>query len=170
MTRQTAAARWFHLKLSPWKKTIVKMAKMIRVMTSWMTFNWTSVNGPPFPWKPSRLPGIWSEYSKNAIAHDNRITPISGQLLIIFISWSFRWPYHAKVIKILEQISNRIVYSPFMLKLVFNRIFMPQNYCFSVLVIRFWHLFFRFTFLSLFKEEKLFCFYRTFSLRLWYNV
>ena len=112
-TKHTAAAKWFHFNVSPWKKIIVKKAKMIRVITSWITLSWRRVNGPPFPWKPMRLAGIWQEYSKKAVIHDIKITPIYGQLLIIFISCNFKCPYQAKVMKTLETISNNIVYNPF---------------------------------------------------------
>lgn len=41
---------------------------------------------------------------------DKRIIPIRGQLFVTPISWSFRWPYQAKVIKILATISRIIEY------------------------------------------------------------
>lgn len=57
---------------------------------------------------------------------------MSGQWVLILDSCSFKWPYQAKVIKILEQINNKMVYSPFMV----HR-FVRQNYIFSDLLIRF---------------------------------
>lgn len=54
-------------------------------------------------------------YSKDAVNHDIKITPIKDQLLIIFISCNFKCPYHANVMKTFETINNNIVYKPFIL-------------------------------------------------------
>ena len=54
------------------------------------------------------LAGTWQEYSANAITHENKTTPYKGQLLIIFVSCSFKCPYQANVIKMLETTNNEI--------------------------------------------------------------
>src|ERR1700730_8923863 len=50
-----------------------------------------------------RFAGTWKQYSKKAIPQLARITFQSASLRY------FRWPYHAKVMKMLEIVSNRIV-------------------------------------------------------------
>ena len=89
--------------------------KIIRVITSCITFNCISVKGPPLPTKPIRLAGIWHEYSAKAMAHEKRITRYKGQDEMSFICCNFRWPYHAKVIKTFDTTSNRMVYNAFIL-------------------------------------------------------
>jgi hypothetical protein len=42
-----------------------------------------------------------------------RIMEMSGRLLLQFISLNLRWPYHAKVMKVLESASRVIVASAF---------------------------------------------------------
>lgn len=78
-------------------------------MTSWMTFSCMSEKGPPLPVKPILLAGTCREYSKKAIAHENTMTPMSGQLLEMFICCNFKWPYHAKVMKMFDPIRSNIV-------------------------------------------------------------
>lgn len=63
--------------------------------------------------KPIRFAGTVRQYSKKAIPHENKITRISGHPLEIFISLSFKWPYHAKVINMFDATSIRTVQSPF---------------------------------------------------------
>lgn len=79
-----------------------------------MIFNCISEKGPPFPAKPIRFAGTWAQYSKKAMNQERAITPIRGQWLITLVSCNFRCPYQAKVMKMLEVISNPIVYNPFM--------------------------------------------------------
>ena len=81
-------------------------------MHSWITFSCTSENGPPLPVKPILLAGTWQQYSKNAMAHEKAITPISGQVLLTPVCCSLRWPYQASVMKMLLSTSNSIVYVP----------------------------------------------------------
>src|SRR6266481_6679495 len=50
-----------------------------------------------------RFAGTWKQYSKKAIPQLAMITFHSASLR------NFRWPYHAKVIKMFEMVSNRIV-------------------------------------------------------------
>jgi hypothetical protein len=47
--------------------------------------------------------GTWKQYSKKAITQLTRMTFQSASLR------NFRWPFHAKVIKMLEMVRNRIV-------------------------------------------------------------
>ena len=54
-----------------------------------------------------------NEYSNKATPHDARMIRINGQLVVIFISSSFRLPYHANVMKMLETTSIMIVRKPF---------------------------------------------------------
>ena len=62
--------------------------------------------------EPSLLAGTWAQYSKNASPQENSITRMRGQEVEIFISWSFRCPYQAKVIKMLDTIKSSIVQMP----------------------------------------------------------
>src|SRR5712691_7225633 len=50
-----------------------------------------------------RFAGTWKQYSKKAIPQLARMTFQSASLR------NFKWPYHAKVMKILDTMSNRIV-------------------------------------------------------------
>src|ERR1700682_3767099 len=50
-----------------------------------------------------RFAGTWKQYSKKAIPQLARITFQSASVR------NFRWPYHAKVMKMLEMVSNRTV-------------------------------------------------------------
>src|SRR5882762_5336029 len=50
-----------------------------------------------------RFAGTWKQYSKKAIPQLARTTFQSASLR------NFKWPYHAKVMKILDTMSNRIV-------------------------------------------------------------
>ena len=81
-------------------------------ITSWITFSCRRLKGPPLPVNPILLAGTVRQYSKNAIPQENRITRISGQPVEIFISDSFRWPYQANVMKMLENTSIRTVQNP----------------------------------------------------------
>ena len=87
--------------------------KTVSEITSWMTLSCMMLNGPPLSMKPILLAGTWAMYSKRAIPHENRMTMMRGQLFEIFISLSFRWPYHAKVMKRLDTIKSNIVQTAF---------------------------------------------------------
>src|SRR6266403_1564758 len=50
-----------------------------------------------------RFAGTWKQYSKKAIPQLARMTFQSASLR------NFKWPYHAKVMKMLDTMSNRIV-------------------------------------------------------------
>src|ERR1700688_3812911 len=54
-------------------------------------------------YEPMRLAGTWKQYSKKAMPQLARMTFQSASLRY------FRWPYQAKVIKIFEMVSRRIV-------------------------------------------------------------
>src|SRR6267143_2432993 len=64
-----------------------------------MVFNCAALNW----YEPMRFAGTWKQYSKKAIPQLARITFQSASLR------NFRWPYHAKVMKMLEMVSNRTV-------------------------------------------------------------
>ena len=113
MIRQMNAARWFHCSPCPLNISVTITVNKVRDITSWMTFSCMSENGPPLPLNPILFAGTWAQYSKNATAHENRMTSTSGQLEDIFISWSLRCPYQAKVMKMLDVISNNIVQTAF---------------------------------------------------------
>src|ERR1700681_4695558 len=50
-----------------------------------------------------RLAGTWKQYSAKAMSHEMTMTLNSG-------AWRyFRWPYQAKVMKMLERVRSRIV-------------------------------------------------------------
>ena len=74
-----------------------------------MTFSCIRLKGPPLPLNPILLAGTVRQYSKKAMPHENRMTQISGHEVEIFISCSLRCPYQAKVMKMLEQTSIRMV-------------------------------------------------------------
>ena len=107
--KQTQAAKWFQCSPPVLKTNVEKPTKIINVMTSWITFSCIKVKEPPFPINPILFAGTWNEYSARAITHEKRITPKSGQLLINPICWSFKCPYQAKVINILERIKSDMV-------------------------------------------------------------
>jgi len=105
--------KWLYLNSSPLKIRVVKTVKTIRVITSWITFSWTSVKEPPLLTYPIRLAGTWKQYSKNAIPQLIRITANKPRFLSELISLNFRWPYHAKVINVFDSIKSPMVESPF---------------------------------------------------------
>src|SRR5580658_3669592 len=53
-----------------------------------------------------RLAGTWKQYSAKAMSQLMRMTLKSGACRY------FRWPYHAKVMKMLERVRSRIVVMP----------------------------------------------------------
>ena len=110
---QRKAAAWFQCKLWFWNIIFAIMANTMSEIHSWMTFSCTKENWPPFPSKPRRLAGTWQQYSKNAIPHEKSITPHSGHWEDRPLCWSFKWPYHAIVMKILLKRSSRMVEIPF---------------------------------------------------------
>lgn len=69
---------------------------------------------------PILLAGTWAQYSRNATPHEKRMTTNNGQLDDIFISWSFRWPYHANVMNTFDAIRSSIVQIAFMSLMVFR--------------------------------------------------
>lgn len=102
-----------------------------------MTFNCTRVKGPPFILNPIRLAGTRKQYSKKAIPHERSIIPISGHPVVIFISSSFRWPYHAKVIKMFDVRRNRTVVNDFIDSFIVEWVYSVNNWfeylsCYSI--------------------------------------
>lgn len=100
----------------------MKSVKTERVITSWMIFNCHSEKGPPVSLKPIRLAGTWNMYSKKATPQlikitTKRLTPTS-----LFISFNFKWPYHARVINVLEQINKKTVRRAFFILRIFQRL------------------------------------------------
>ena len=113
--RQRKAAIWFHWSPSPLNSRVTITVNTVREITSCTTLSCIRVNGPPFSMKPILLAGTCAQYSKNATPHENRMTSRSGQLDEIFISWSFRCPYHANVMNMLDATSRSIVQIAFIL-------------------------------------------------------
>jgi hypothetical protein len=70
-----------------------------KVTISWIVLSCAALN----VWMPIRLAGTWKQYSKKAIPQLMSVTFHSCTF------WYFKWPYHAKVIKILERIKNTMV-------------------------------------------------------------
>src|SRR6476620_9789306 len=70
-----------------------------RVMISWIVLSCAALN----VWLPMRLAGTWKQYSKKAMPQLIIVTFHNGTF------WYLRCPYHAKVIKILEISSRRMV-------------------------------------------------------------
>lgn len=101
--------RWFIFMVSFLKTSTLNIIKTVRVITSWITFSSTREKGPPFSRNPILLAGTWKKYSKRAIPQLIRITTTSGRAWNHEYSFSFRWPYHAKVINMLERTSRAIV-------------------------------------------------------------
>lgn len=67
---------------------------------------------------PILFAGIWSEYSKSARNQDPSIITYNGMLENCLIPSSFKCPYQANVINILEATSNKIVYNAFIRKFI----------------------------------------------------
>ena len=59
--------KWLSLKVSVLKNIIVKIVKIVRVITSCITLSCKSENGPPFSENPILFAGTWKQYSNNAI-------------------------------------------------------------------------------------------------------
>ena len=110
-TRQAKPARWFHFRGSPLTKSTAKSVNTTSEITSWMTLSCQSVNGPPSSALPMRLAGTWKQYSNSAMPQ------LSSTMATTPKRWSCdlkaMCPYHAKVIKMLEQISSAMVEIPF---------------------------------------------------------
>src|SRR6267378_7474688 len=73
------------------------------VITSWMVLSCAVVNS----YEPMRFAGTWKQYSKKAMPQLARITFHSASLRYL------RWPYHAKVMKMLEIVSSKMVRTRF---------------------------------------------------------
>jgi len=65
-----------------------------------MTLSWAAENWPC----PIRFAGTWKQYSTKAMSQLTVIAIHNGELLYL------RWPYHAIVMKMLETVSNIIVF------------------------------------------------------------
>ena len=122
-TKNTAAirnanpTRWFHASFSSLKNISVNAINTVRVMTSWMVFNWTSEYGPPSSLKPILLAGTWKRYSKNASPQLIRMTVKRAIFFPQEKSLNRRCPYQAKVMNVLEMKRNMIVWKPFMVRI-----------------------------------------------------
>ena len=92
---------------------LAMIANTMSEMHSWSTFSWTSEKGPPLPANPMRLAGTWQQYSKNAMNHENMMTPNSGQFEDTPDCCKRRCPYQANVIKMLLSTSSMMVYRAF---------------------------------------------------------
>ena len=103
--RHPKAAMWFHCIPSPLKRKLMITVKTVSDTTSCITLSWTRLKGPP----------LMFDYSKKASPQEKRITRMSGHPSEIFISWSFRCPYQANVIKMLDTISSNTVQTPCMI-------------------------------------------------------
>src|SRR5580704_9615953 len=69
-------------------------------MISWITLSWSGLKCAA----PMRLPGTCRQYSKKAMPQLTRMTFQSA-------SWRyFKWPYQAKVMKMLEKVRRTIVH------------------------------------------------------------
>ena len=112
---------WFQWMVSPLNKKVMMMEKTVMETTSWITFSWTNEKGPPVICEPIRLAGIMKQYSIKAIPQLNRMIRYRGQSVEIFISWSFKLPYHANVINTFEIIRSRMVNQIFIFSNVKNR-------------------------------------------------
>ena len=126
MIRQMKATRWFHCNACPLNMKVAMTVNTVREITSCITLSCIRLNGPPLASNPILLAGTCAQYSRNATPHEKSITSINGQLVDIFISWSLRWPYHAKVMNTLDAISRSIVQIAFIVyrfaaaKVIFN--------------------------------------------------
>lgn len=131
---------WFNLKLSFLKNTIVKTVNTVNVITSWITFNCQSVNGPPFSTKPILLAGTWKEYSNSAIPQLINITPARLKPLNQVHCLNFKWPYQAKVIKVLDNIKRPIVIKAFFIGIII-RFYIVHQTSYIVLSVSFHYIF-----------------------------
>src|SRR6185312_891922 len=100
----------------------MKPVKTESVITSWIIFNCHKEKGPPFSSKPILLAGTWNMYSKKATPQLPRMTKKRLTPTSLFISFNFKWPYHASVINVLEQINRNTVRSAFFIVIFCKRI------------------------------------------------
>lgn len=109
---KTNATIWFHCKVPVWNTVTAIVVNTVRDMASWIIFNCIRLNGPPLMRLPMLFAGIMKLYSKSAMPQEARMTKINGQSVLICISLSFKFPYHANVMNTLEQQRRRIVIIP----------------------------------------------------------
>src|SRR6185312_4275710 len=111
------------------KKINIKTVKTERVITSWIIFSCHKENGPPSSLNPILFAGTWNMYSKKAIPQLIRITRNKLTPASLPISFSLKWPYHASVINVLEQINKKTVNSAFFIMefILFNMRIKVQN-------------------------------------------
>jgi len=95
------------------KTTAEKTTNTVRVITSCITFNCKSVNGPPLSWYPMRLAGTWKQYSNKAIPQLISITAKRGRLSRPFICLNLRCPYQANVMKVFDNTRKKMVNKAF---------------------------------------------------------
>jgi hypothetical protein len=108
------------------KKIREKAEKTSNVITSWITFNWTRVNGPPSSWKPIRLAGTWKQYSKKATPQLMRIIANMDGCKELFFPKKRRCPYQAIVMKVLERVRNPMVNKMDFISFAFRKV--TKNY------------------------------------------
>ena len=125
--RNITATKWFHCRVSPLKSTETITPNTTHDITSCITLSCTNENGPPLMSEPIRFAGIRNAYSSSAthqlISTMNTID-VFGEM--IFMSWSLRFPYQARVMKLFDTINSRIVMSDFDIVVYF--------YCFLIIL------------------------------------
>ena len=125
--RNITATKWFHCNDSPLNRKETNTPNTTHDITSCITFNCTNENGPPFMSEPIRFAGIRNAYSSSAthqlISTINTIE-VFGEMT--FISWSFRLPYQARVMKLFDTINSKIVSNDFDIVVYF--------YCFLIIL------------------------------------
>lgn len=109
---QTNESMWLRRSVSVLKTSSANAVKTDKEITSCNIFNSKSENGPPFSRNPILFAGTWKQYSKNAMPQLMRMTIINGSALNFPKPCIFRWPYHARVMKMLEITRSAIVYTP----------------------------------------------------------
>lgn len=103
------AAMWFHWMGWLLNTTAQIMVNTVSDMHSCIILSCMRLKGPPLMLEPILFAGTIALYSKKAMAHEDKMMSMSGQLSLMCISESLSCPYHAKVMKILEMTSNKIV-------------------------------------------------------------
>lgn len=93
------ATIWFHCRASELKTVTEMTVNTVSEIASWMIFSCIRLKGPPLILLPMLFAGIMKKYSMRATPQLARITRISGQSVEMCISFSFRLPYQAAVMK-----------------------------------------------------------------------
>src|SRR5690606_41505570 len=88
-------------------------ANTTSVITSWITFNWIKIKGPPLPLNPILFSGTWNIYSNKAIPQLINMIEIKPSIWDQFHSENFKWPYQAMTINELLKTNSKMTHNAF---------------------------------------------------------